>query len=208
MYSVRIEKQACPKSIGMACKWTSTPKTCAPFFYSFLLQLPWPELFHSLYLACLFKICYFPGEYLPVESSWSLAVEAEMSWVPAKHFLLWPGREESQPRPPGSLSLDAPAPCTQQQLGDGAQSRVQQGLGPRLSLDNPAHHSPWYLVAPWHHQVSGVGKSKPYEPRGVQLFFEFPPNLSYFPAKFGSLNVKIRNNIENIICIPCKWSKT
>ena len=30
------------------------------------------------------------------------------------------GCEESQPRPPGSLSLDAPAPCTQLQLADGA----------------------------------------------------------------------------------------
>ena len=87
--------------------------------------------------------------------------------------------------------------------------RVQQGLGPRLSLDNPAHHSPWYLVAPWYYQVPrvpGVGKSEPHEPRGVQLFLEFPPNMSDFPAKFGSLNVKIRNYMENIICIPCKWS--
>ena len=26
-------------------------------------------------------------------------------------------------------------------------------------------------------------------------------------VKFGSLNVQIRNNLKNIICIACKWSK-
>ena len=64
------------------------------------------------------------------------------------------------------------------------------------------------MVAPWHPQKSRVvwvGKSEPHEPRGVQLFLEFPPNLSDFPAKFGSLNVKITNYMGNI-CIPFKCS--
>ena len=53
-----------------------------------------------------------------------------------------------------------------------------------------------------------VGKNKLHEIRRVQLKKkDFLPNLWNFSAKFGSLNVQIRNNFKNIIFIACKWSK-
>ena len=105
------------KIIWMTFDGTSTPTNFFPTFYSFPMTA---SMAQTLYMAPPHNIMYFPGVYLLVESSWFLAVEAKMSWVPAKHFLLWPGCEESQPRPPGSLSLDVPAPCTQLQLADWA----------------------------------------------------------------------------------------
>ena len=47
-----------------------------------------------------------------------------------------------------------------------------------------------------------VGKSKPHEPCRVQLFFGVSVKFVRF-----SLKVKIRNDMENIICISCKWGK-
>ena len=43
--------------------------------------------------------------------------------------------------------------------------------------------------------------------RGVQLFERFSSKFVIFSAKFGSLNLQIRNNFKNIIFIACKWSK-
>ena len=89
-------------------------------------------------------------------------------------------------------------------------TRVQQGLDPRLSLDNPDHHSPWHLVLPWFHQVSRVPCSrKKQAPWTLQSPTIFGVSVKFvrFSAKFWSLHVKFRNNIENIISLPCKWSK-
>ena len=49
-----------------------------------------------------------------------------------------------------------------------------------------------------------VGKRKLNQP---QLFKRFSAKYVHFFAKFLSLNVKIRNNLKNIIFIACKWCK-
>ena len=45
-----------------------------------------------------------------------------------------------------------------------------------------------------------LGTKELHEHHGVKLFFRFS-------AKFGSLNMHIRNNFKNIIFIACKWCK-
>ena len=45
-----------------------------------------------------------------------------------------------------------------------------------------------------------LGKNKLHELCGVQF-------SKRFSAKFGSLNMQIRNTFKNIISIACKWSK-
>ena len=52
-----------------------------------------------------------------------------------------------------------------------------------------------------------VGKSKPHEPHVVTFFFRFLAKFVKFSSKFWSLNVQIRNNLENVIFISCKWYK-
>ena len=44
-------------------------------------------------------------------------------------------------------------------------------------------------------------KKEPHELRGVQLFKRFSTKLVLFSAKFGSLNMQIRNNFQNVILI-------
>ena len=98
----------------------------------------------------------------------------------------------------------------QERLFPVVSSRVHQGLGPRLSLDNLDHHSPWHLLLPWFHQLSGVPSSwKKWAPWTLQRSTIFGVSIKFvrFSTKFWSLNVTIRNNMENIIYIPCKWSK-
>ena len=46
-------------------------------------------------------------------------------------------------------------------------------------------------------------KTEPKKLCGVKLFLELPPNLSDFSSRFGSLNVKIRNYMKIITCVPC-----
>ena len=48
------------------------------------------------------------------------------------------------------------------------------------------------------------GKNKLHELRWVQLF---SAKFVNFSAKFGSLNMQIRNNFKNVIFIACKWRK-
>ena len=50
-------------------------------------------------------------------------------------------------------------------------------------------------------------KNKLHELCGVQFLKQIFRLICKFSAKFGSLNVPIRNNIENIIFIAFKWSK-
>ena len=56
-------------------------------------------------------------------------------------------------------------------------------------------------------RVPVIGKREPNKSCTVQLFSEFPDNLWDFFVKFVSSSLKIRNNMENIVCLPCKWSK-
>ena len=81
----------------------------------------------------------------------------------------WPGLEDSRTEANSSSREHV------KNLWDRAEvsSSVQQGLGPRLSLDNSDNHSNWHLVESWHHQVQrvpGVGKSEPHEPRMSNYF--------------------------------------
>ena len=52
-----------------------------------------------------------------------------------------------------------------------------------------------------------LGKNKLQELRGVHFLKRSSANFVKFSAKFGSLNMQIRNNFGNIIFIVCKWSK-
>ena len=61
-------------------------------------------------------------------------------------------------------------------------SSVKQGLGPHLSLNNLDRHSPWHLMASWHHQVprvTGVEKQAPWTPQGP-IFAWFSVKLVRF----------------------------
>ena len=49
-----------------------------------------------------------------------------------------------------------------------------------------------------------LGKNELHELRGVQYFKRYSAKFVNFSAKFGSLNIQIRNNLKNIIFISCK----
>ena len=49
--------------------------------------------------------------------------------------------------------------------------------------------------------VDRLGKNEPNGLRGVEFYKRFSENFVKFSAKFGSINVQIRNNFKNIIFI-------
>ena len=50
-------------------------------------------------------------------------------------------------------------------------------------------------------------KNKLHELRKVQLFFGFSVKFVILSAKFGFLNMQIRNNFKKVIFIAYKWFK-
>ena len=52
-----------------------------------------------------------------------------------------------------------------------------------------------------------LGKNKLHKLHGVNFFKRFSAKFVNFFAKFGCLNLHIRNNLNNVIFIACKWSK-
>ena len=53
-----------------------------------------------------------------------------------------------------------------------------------------------------------LGKNELHELCGIQFLFRFySPNFFNFSAKFGSLNVQIRNRLKNVIFKVSKWCK-
>ena len=53
-------------------------------------------------------------------------------------------------------------------------------------------------------QQGRPGKNELHELRGVQFFKWFSAKFVLFSAKFGSLNMQIRNNFKNVIFIAYK----
>ena len=49
-----------------------------------------------------------------------------------------------------------------------------------------------------------LGKTELHELRGVQIYLRFSAKLEDFSAQFGFLDVKVRNNFQNVIFIACK----
>ena len=52
-----------------------------------------------------------------------------------------------------------------------------------------------------------LGKNKLHELRGVQPLFWFSAKFVNISAKFGFLNMQIRNNFKNVVFIACNWCK-
>ena len=50
-------------------------------------------------------------------------------------------------------------------------------------------------------------KKKLHELRGVQLFKRFSAKLVDFSAKFGFLDLQVKNSFQNVIFIACKRCK-
>ena len=81
------------------------------------------------------------------------------------------------------------------------QIKVQQGLAlnfPSIILLTTPLGTWWHPDTTKCQGSLELQKVSPMNPAASNYFLEFPQNLLDFPGKFGSLNVKIRNYMENI----------